>query len=97
MQRIPTGLELSGDELLSMREIVARSFTPANQVGLQTRRRLMELGLIQNALGGVMATPAGRNVLRGEPLESAGSAAAFYTPLDHSASMVSSHRGSYGL
>ena len=64
MQRIPTALELSTDELLSMREIVARSFTPANQIGLMTRRRLMELGLVQNALGGLMATPAGRIVAR---------------------------------
>ena len=64
MQRIPTGLELTRSELLSMREIVVRSFMPANQVSLQTRRRLMELGLIQNALGGLMATPAGRIVAR---------------------------------
>ena len=64
MQRIPTALELTKDELLAMREIVARSFMPANQVGLPTRRRLMDLGLIQNALGGLMATPAGRIVAR---------------------------------
>ena len=64
MQRIPTALELTRDELLSMREIVARSFVPANQVSLPTRRRLIDLGLIQNALGGLMATPAGRIVAR---------------------------------
>jgi len=64
MERIPTALELTTDELLSMREIVARSFTPANQVGVKTRRRLMELGLVHNALGGLMATPAGRIVAR---------------------------------
>lgn len=64
MQRIPTALELSADELLSMREIVLRSFVPANQIGRRTRARLIELGLIQNALGGLMATPAGRIVAR---------------------------------
>jgi hypothetical protein len=64
MQRIPTALELTRDELLSMREIVTRSFVPANQVSLQTRRRLIDLGLIQNALGGLIATPAGRIVAR---------------------------------
>jgi hypothetical protein len=64
MQRIPSALELTGEELISMREIVARSFIPANQVGLQTRRRLMELGLVQNTFGGLMATPAGRIVAR---------------------------------
>jgi len=64
MQRIPTALELTRDELLAMREIVARSFMPANQIGLPIRRRLMDLGLIQNALGGLMATPAGRIVAR---------------------------------
>jgi hypothetical protein len=64
MQRIPTALELSTGELLSMRDIVARSFMPVNQIGLRTRTRLIELGLVQNALGGLMATPAGRIVAR---------------------------------
>jgi hypothetical protein len=47
-----------------MRDIVARSFMPVNQIGLRTRMRLIELGLVQNALGGLMATPAGRIVAR---------------------------------
>lgn len=64
MQRIPTALELSTDEFLSMREIVARSFIPANQIGQRTKARLIELGLVQKALGGLMATPAGRIVAR---------------------------------
>ena len=64
MQRIPTALELTRDELLSLRDMVARSFVPANQVNLPTRRRLLELGLVQNTLGGLIATPAGRIVAR---------------------------------
>jgi hypothetical protein len=64
LQRIPTALELTRDELLSLRDIVARSFVPANQVSLPTRRRLLELGVAQNALGGLIATPAGRIVAR---------------------------------
>jgi hypothetical protein len=64
VQRISTNLELTGNELLSMRNIVARSFVPANQVSRKTRERLLALGLIQNALGGLMATPAGRIVAR---------------------------------
>jgi hypothetical protein len=47
-----------------MREIVARSFIPANQIGQRTKARLIELGLVQKALGGLMATPAGRIVAR---------------------------------
>jgi hypothetical protein len=64
MQRIPAALELSTDELLSMRKTVAGNFMPANQVGLRTRARLIELGLVQNALGGLMAAAAGRIVAR---------------------------------
>lgn len=64
MQRIPTNLELTGSELLSMRDIAARSFVPANQVNGKTRERLLALGLIQDAMGGLMATPAGRIVTR---------------------------------
>jgi hypothetical protein len=64
MQRIPTNLELTGNELLSLRSIVARSFVPANQVNRKARARLLALGLIQNALGGLMATPAGRIAAR---------------------------------
>lgn len=64
MQRIPTALELTAEQILCLRDILARSFVPAHQVALKTRLRLIELGLVQNALGGLMSTPAGRIVGR---------------------------------
>jgi len=64
MQRIPSALELTVGQQLSLRDIVARSFVPASHVGRQTQARLLELGLVQLAMGGLMATPAGRILAR---------------------------------
>jgi hypothetical protein len=64
IQRIPSALEITADELRILRAILTHSFMPANQVDLQTRSRLLELDLIQCALGGLMVTPAGRIVSR---------------------------------
>ncbi len=60
MDRIPSGLELSYEEMTSLRAIVVRCFTPTAQVNAQQRARLLQLGLIQKSLGGLMPTPAGK-------------------------------------
>jgi hypothetical protein len=64
MDRIPSAADLSRDELTSLRTIVARSFIPGGQINKEQRARLLQLGLIQSALGGLMPTPAGRIVSR---------------------------------
>jgi hypothetical protein len=64
MTRIPTALELSDSELLLLRDIVANGFTPARQAMPQDVARLVALALAQSAMGGLMATPAGRIVAR---------------------------------
>ena len=60
MDRLPNAADLTASELKSLRSIVTRSFTPRGQVGRLEILRLLELGLIQDALGGLMPTPAGR-------------------------------------
>lgn len=64
MHRIPSALELTVEQQLCLREIVARSFVPANQIGVTTMARLLELELVQKSMGGLMATPAGRILAR---------------------------------
>jgi hypothetical protein len=63
-ERIPSVRELTREELTSLRGVVAGSFVPVNQMSLQSRLRLLELGLIQKAMGGLMPTPAGKIVAR---------------------------------
>ena len=62
--RFPTALDLTLDEMKSLRGIVTGGFTPIGQVNRFQRARLIELGLIQCALGGLLPTPAGRIVSR---------------------------------
>ena len=62
--RIPTALELSASEILLLRSIVARGFTPGRPAMQRDVARLVALQLIQSAMGGLMATPAGRIVAR---------------------------------
>jgi hypothetical protein len=64
LERIPSARELTRQELTSLRAVVAGSFVPVNQMSAQNRTRLLELGLIQNAMGGLMPTPAGKIVAR---------------------------------
>jgi len=64
MNRIPTALDLTLREFASLRNIVIRSFTPLNQVAAPEKERLLELGLIQIGMGGLIPTPAGRIVAR---------------------------------
>ena len=62
--RIPSALELSLPEWTTLRNLVARNYTPNRQIDPGHRARLMELGLIQLSMGGLMATPTGRIVAR---------------------------------
>ena len=62
--RIPSALELSLPEWTTLRNLVARNYTPTRQIDASHRARLMELGLIQSSMGGLMATPTGRIVAR---------------------------------
>jgi hypothetical protein len=64
LDRIPRASELTADELSTLRRLATASFTPATQVNALQRDRLLELGLIQRAMGGLMATPAGRILTR---------------------------------
>ena len=62
MDRIPTRHELTAEEFSSLCR-VSRGFTTQSIPRLH-QIRLIELGLIQKAMGGLMPTPAGRNVAR---------------------------------
>ena len=62
--RIPAALDLNLREFVSLRNIVIRSFIPTHQVPVPDKERLLELGLIQIGVSGLMPTPAGRIVAR---------------------------------
>jgi hypothetical protein len=64
MDRIPRAHELTSGEMSALRSIVGGSFTPGGHVNALQRARLLELGLIQRAMGGLMPTPAGRILAR---------------------------------
>ena len=64
LDRIPNADDLTNDEMVSLRLIVERSFASRSVLPNARRARLVALGLIQNGMGGVMATPAGRMVAR---------------------------------
>ncbi len=62
MDRIPTRSDLTTVELSSVclvaNGFMSRAFSPAH------RTRLLQLGLIREAMGGLIVTPAGRIVAR---------------------------------
>ena len=64
MDRVPRAHELTADEMASLRRVVANSFTPCGHVDQLQQKHLIELGLIQRAMGGLMPTPTGRIVAR---------------------------------
>ena len=64
MDRLPNAADLTVTEFAILRGIVARSFTPAGQINHLAGARLIELGLVQRAMGGWMPTPAGRMASR---------------------------------
>jgi hypothetical protein len=63
MDRLPGADELTSAEFKSLL-LVARGFMSRGAIPKAHQARLEELGLIQLALGGLMATPAGRMVSR---------------------------------
>ena len=64
MDRIPRATDLTLPEMMCLREVVGGNFTSSATVSAPIRTKLVELGLIQAAMGGLMATPAGRIVAR---------------------------------
>jgi hypothetical protein len=62
MNRFPSGDELTQSEFSSLC-LVAKGFM-SRTIPSGDIRRLVELGLIQEAMGGLMPTPAGRMVSR---------------------------------
>jgi hypothetical protein len=62
MDRIPNGGDLTPAEFSSLR-LVARGFM-SKTIPRTHQTRLVQLGLIQAILGGLIATPAGRMVAR---------------------------------
>ena len=64
MMRIPSALELTAAQIILLRNIVGKSFMPARQANSKDRACLLKLELIQEAMGGLFATPAGRIVAR---------------------------------
>ena len=64
MERIPNRGDITPDELTALRLIVAHSFMSAGSMPALRRTRLLQLGLIQNGMGGLMPTPAGRILAR---------------------------------
>lgn len=64
MDRIPSARELTPEELNALRGIVGSSFTSSSHVNAAQQKRLIALGLIHYAMGGLIPTPAGRIVAR---------------------------------
>jgi hypothetical protein len=64
MERIPRSRELTPDEMTSLRSVVASSFTPRGHISRLLQKRLIDLGLVQCAMGGLLPTPAGRILAR---------------------------------
>jgi len=65
VDRIPNAGDLTHEEMKSLRLIVAHSFMSKSTLTPAHRERLLELGLIQTGMGGLMPTPAGRIASRG--------------------------------
>jgi hypothetical protein len=64
LNRIPSARELTPEEMKTLRGIVGSSFTSSGHVNPVQQKRLIALGLVQSAMGGLMPTPAGRVVAR---------------------------------
>jgi hypothetical protein len=62
MDRMPNAADLTPSELSSLR-LVARGFM-SRTIPKAHEARLVQLGLTQSLMGGLMSTPAGRMVAR---------------------------------
>jgi hypothetical protein len=65
LDHIPNAGDLTLEEMASLRLIVKNSFMSKGSLSAARRARLVELGVIQNTMGGVSPTPAGRICARG--------------------------------
>ncbi len=63
MDRMPNAGDLTTPEFSALL-LVARGFMSRRTISKPHQDRLVELGLIQSVMGGLMATPAGRMVAR---------------------------------
>jgi hypothetical protein len=63
MNRLPSAEDLTSPQFKSL-ELVAAGFTSRRAIPPDHLARLVELGLIQSAMGGLVITPAGRMVTR---------------------------------
>jgi hypothetical protein len=61
---LPNAADLTTPELVSLRLVLSRSFMSRRALPSTHRTRLLELGLIQQGMGGIMPTPAGRMAAR---------------------------------
>jgi hypothetical protein len=64
MGRLYTATDLTTEELIALRLVVERSFMSQSSLTLSQRTKLLEMGLIQRGMGGLMPTPAGRLAAR---------------------------------
>jgi hypothetical protein len=64
MDRESSRSDLTADEMTLLRLIVTGSFMSKGSMSAARCARLLELGLVQNGMGGVMPTPAGRMAAR---------------------------------
>jgi hypothetical protein len=64
MDRIPNARDLTPDEMKALRSVVSSSYVLSSHINAEHRSRLITLGLIHYAMGGLMPTPAGRVVAR---------------------------------
>ena len=63
MNRLPSAEDISSAEFASLL-LVVPGFMSGRTIPKAHQARLVELGLIQSVMGGLMATPAGRMVAR---------------------------------
>ncbi|HWD48700.1 MAG TPA: hypothetical protein VG309_02160 [Rhizomicrobium sp.] len=64
VDRIPNASDLTVEEMAALRLVVDHSFMSRASLPKARRERLLELGLIADAMGGVMPTLAGRMAAR---------------------------------
>jgi hypothetical protein len=64
VERIPNRGDITADELTTLRLVVSHSFMSSGSIPAPSRARLLQLGLIQSGMGGLMPTPAGRILAR---------------------------------
>lgn len=62
--RLPDNSDLTVDEMLLLRRIVAESFVTLGSVSKVHVKKLVDLGLVTKGMGGLMPSPAGKIMAR---------------------------------